>query len=354
MERGTLHRVRDEARAWRQVLTPGERSPPARNLPSAGLLLALAYPDRLGQRRTGQAGRYLLRNGQGVRTDSAGLIRADYIVAAELDGDRRESRVWLGAEVTLDEIVTHFGDQMEQESLVEWDDRSSAIVAARRERLGAIVLRESTLQNPDPEIVAGVVLDWLRREGIAALPWSEAETALRQRLAFLYRAFGAPWPDVSDAALLEHLERWLGPRLGGVRRRADLAHLDLVAALLEGLGWEERRTLDTLAPTHLVVPTGSRIGVNYADPAAPALPVRLQEVFGLTETPRVGGGRVPVTMHLLSPAHRPVQVTQDLAGFWRTSYFDVRKEMKGRYPKHYWPDDPLQAEPTRRAKPKGH
>jgi ATP-dependent RNA helicase HrpB len=157
---------------------------------------------------------------------------------------------------------------------------------------------------------------------------------------------------MSDAELLAALPAWLGSRLSEIRRRADLGRMDLTEALLGLVGWEERRALDQLAPTHLEVPTGSRIPVSYADPAAPVLAVRLQEVFGLMETPRIGGGRVPVTMQLLSPAHRPVQVTRDLAGFWRTSYFDVRKDLRGRYPKHFWPDDPLTAEPTRRAKPR--
>jgi ATP-dependent helicase HrpB len=353
VDRGTFHRVREEARAWRQAIRSVERQSPTREPPGAGSLLAFAYPDRLGQRRTGQAGRFLLRNGQGVHTDSPGLLRADFLVAADLDGDRRESRIWLGAPLTLEEIEAHFGSQITVESVVEWDDRTETVIAARRERLGALVLAEQAVQHPDPESVAVALLAWLRRAGIDALPWTDGAKEIRQRIAFLYRALGAPWPDVSDSALLGTLDQWLAPGLGKVRRRADLGRVDLGAALLTQLGWEERKALDTLAPTHLVVPTGSRIPVSYDDPAAPVLAVRLQEVFGLTETPRVAGGRVPVTMQLLSPAHRPVQVTQDLAGFWRTSYFDVRKEMKGRYPKHVWPDNPLEAAPTRRAKPRG-
>ncbi len=356
VDRGGLHRVRDEARAWRAALRAIERAAGAAGpleAPSAGVLLALAYPDRLGQRREGQAGRFLLRNGQGAHTDSAAMARADYIVAAELDGDRRESRIWLGAPVSLEEIQAQFGEQVRTEAVVEWDSRSSMLIAARREQLGALVLRETPLRDPDPALVAEAVLRWLRREGIGTLPWNEDAIRLRERLAFLYSAIGAPWPDVSDAALLESLEEWLGPHMTTVRRRGDLGKVDLHEALLGRLSWAGRRALDQLAPTHLAVPTGSQIRVDYTDPRAPVLAVRLQEVFGLTETPRIAGGRVPITMHLLSPAQRPVQVTQDLAGFWRTSYFDVRKDMRGRYPKHYWPDDPLVAEPTRRAKPRG-
>jgi ATP-dependent helicase HrpB len=174
---------------------------------------------------------------------------------------------------------------------------------------------------------------------------------VQARVGFVGRLEGG-WPDLSDEALIESMEVWLGPRLGGLRRLADLAAIDLASLLLDRLGWERRAKLEQLAPTHLTVPSGSRVPVDYADPEAPVLAVRLQEVFGWTEAPRVGGGRVLVTLHLLSPAARPVQVTRDLAGFWRTSYFDVRKNLKGRYPRHHWPDDPLRAHPTRRIRPK--
>jgi ATP-dependent helicase HrpB len=217
--------------------------------------------------------------------------------------------------------------------------------------LGAILLDQAPLRNPAPDLVTSVLLDRIRREGLGAFRWEDESTRLRQRLAFLHHQFGAPWPDVSEHALLEALERWLTPSLAGVRRRSELARVDPGAALLTLLGWEERQGLERLAPAQLEVPSGSRIRLDYTDPAAPVLPVRLQEVFGLEETPRIAGGKVPVTLHLLSPAHRPVQVTRDLAGFWRGGYFEVRKELKGRYPRHHWPDDPLTAEPTRRVRP---
>jgi ATP-dependent helicase HrpB len=174
---------------------------------------------------------------------------------------------------------------------------------------------------------------------------------MRERLAFL-RTVDPEWPDVSDEALGQTLDEWLGPSLTGLRRLDDLRRIDLGALLLDRVGWHQRARLEELAPTHVVVPTGSRLPIDYADPAAPVLAVRLQEMFGLAETPRIGGGRVPLTLHLLSPAQRPVQVTRDLAGFWRTSYFDVRKDMRGRYPRHHWPENPLDAEPTRRVKPR--
>ena len=354
VDHATLHRVRQEARAWQRQLKSG---PAAADPLSAAQLLALAYPDRVGRRREGQAGRFLLRNGMGAATGAPVLALADYLVAAELDGDRRESRIWLAAGLTLDELLSLFADQIETQDVVEWVEPEGVLKAVRQERLGAIVLREAPLQNPEPEQLAEAVLGLVRREGLAILPWSDEAQQLRERLAFVHQlasttALPGVWPDVSDTALLAKLSQWLGPALRGVRRRADLGRIQIAEALLGLMGWEERRALDQLAPTHLEVPSGSRIRVSYADPAAPVLAVRLQEVFGLGETPRVGGGRVPVTMQLLSPAQRPVQVTRDLAGFWRSSYFDVRKDLRGRYPKHYWPEDPLVAEPTRRTKPR--
>jgi ATP-dependent helicase HrpB len=205
------------------------------------------------------------------------------------------------------------------------------------------------LRDPDPALVTRALLDGLMREGIQALPWSERARRLRERLAFLHR-LDARWPDVSDEALASTVGEWLAQRLVGARTREDVARADIGAALEEMLTREQRRALDEDAPTHFEAPSGSRIPIDYADPDAPVLAVRLQEMFGLAETPRVARGRVPLTLHLLSPAQRPVQVTRDLAGFWRGSYFDVRKDLRGRYPKHHWPDDPLAAAPTARAK----
>jgi len=353
VDRGGVERVREEVRAWRAATRPVAAaareagSGPGQPV-SAGVLLAFAYPDRVGQRRPGQAGRFLLRNGQGMTTDSPALLHAEFIVAAQLDGDRRESRLWLGAPISAGEVEAHFGDQIESEEVLEWDEEAGGLIAEHRERLGALALGAKPIKDLDPDLVRQAIMAWLRRGGLETLAWSDESRRIRERLMFLHRLLGRPWPDVSDAGLAASVDRWLGPHLAGVRRRTQLDRIDLAEALLGMLDWQTRRDLDDLAPTHLVVPSGSRIRVDYADPAAPVLAVRLQEVFGLTESPRVGGGRVAVTMHLLSPAQRPVQVTQDLAGFWRTSYFDVRKEMRGRYPKHYWPDDPLVAEPTRR------
>ena len=352
----TLQRIRSESRRLLSTLGDSSRrsdgDAEAADTSLAGVLLAFAYPDRIGQLRAPRSGRFLLRNGNGAALGGPqSLSDSAYVVAAELDGRRPESRIFLAARVELEDLERHFADQITVEQEIEWDAREAAVVARERERLGAIVLAERPLRKADADALRSVLLDGLRQTGMDALPWSDGARSLRQRLAFL-RTIDPSWPDVSDDALQETLGDWLAPHVGSARSLADLGRVDLAGALLAMLPWNKRAALDELAPTHIVVPSGSRIPIDYSDPSAPVLAVRLQEMFGLADTPRVARGAVPLTVHLLSPAHRPVQVTRDLAGFWRTSYFDVRKEMRGRYPKHYWPDDPMQAEPTRRAKPR--
>jgi ATP-dependent helicase HrpB len=350
-DREALRRARHEARICREART-GQRVPAGSSGGSAGVILGLAYPDRIAQRRPGEGGRFLLRSGQGAFLDPQPLVREQYLVAAELDGKPRESRVLLATALTLEEIETHLANGIEEEDVIEWDAAACAVVSSRRVRLGALILREAPLRSPEPDRVAGALLEGIRRTGPHILPWNEASRRLQARLGFLHR-LDSTWTDCSDAALLENLSAWLGPYIGGMRRLDDLGRLDLADLLLGRLRWDQRAELDEWAPSHIQVASGSRIQVDYADPEAPVLAVRLQELFGATETPRVGRGRVPVTLHLLSPAFRPVQVTRDLAGFWRTTYFDVRRDLRGRYPRHYWPDDPLQAEPTSRAKRRG-
>jgi ATP-dependent helicase HrpB len=354
VDRDTARRVRVAADQWRRqlgVVATARTMQTATDDP-AGLLLAFAYPDRIAQGRPGQPGRFLLRNGRGAAFAAPQpLSTAPYVVAADLDGRERESRIFLAAPVSLDDIEAHFADQLEAEALMRWDGELGAVRAQRRTRLGAIVLREAPLRDPDPELVTDALLDGLAAEGVGALPWTPAARRVQERVLFM-RALDPTWPDVSDEALAATLREWLRPHLYGMRRRDDVQRLDLADVLRGALGWAQRAALDELAPTHVTVPSGSRVPIDYSDPGAPVLAVRLQEMFGATDTPRIAGGAVPLTLHLLSPAHRPVQVTRDLGGFWRTTYFDVRKDLRGRYPKHHWPDDPLQAEPTRRAKPR--
>jgi ATP-dependent helicase HrpB len=318
---------------------------------SVGVLVGLAYPDRIAQRRQGRMGRYLLRNGLGASLDPQGLSREEYLVIPELDGKAPESRILVAAPISIEEIREQFGSDIAIEEAVAWDPGSRAVGARRRERLGSIVLRDTAIRNPEPALVAGALMEGVRKEGLHVLSWDDGARRTRERITFI-RTLDAAWPDLSDRALADSLEEWLGPHAVGLTRLDDLMRVDLSAALLDRLSWQQRAALDRLAPTHVTVPSGSRIPVDYGDPALPVLAVRLQEMFGLTETPRVGGGAVPLTLHLLSPAGRPVQVTRDLAGFWRTTYFEVRKDLKGRYPKHHWPDDPLEAEPTSRTRPR--
>jgi ATP-dependent helicase HrpB len=350
VDRGALHRVQAEARDLRRQLSVAAAEVDDE---AAGVLLALAYPDRIAQRRPGSAGRYLLRNGRGAAFAEAQSLSAEpYLVAAELDDAGREGRIAIAARIDLADVERHFAEQVVSDDEVAWDAQAGAVRARRVERLGALVLREAPLAEPDPERIAAALLQAVRQEGVASLAWTKASAQLRERIAFLHRHDPA-FPDVSDAALEASLAEWLGPQVAGMRRLDEVRRIDPGAALEALLAWPRRRALDELAPTHVQVPSGSRIPVDYADPEAPVLAVRLQEVFGWTETPRIAGGRVPLTLHLLSPAHRPVQVTRDLASFWRTGYFDVRKDLRGRYPKHHWPDDPLAATPTSRAKPRG-
>ena len=350
VDRDALRRVRERIRAWRVQV--GVHADEVVDDDATGWLLALAYPDRVAIRRPGDDGRYIMRNGSGARLDDgSALTRSSFLVVADLDGRVPDSGIYLAAPVDRADIERVFAAQVVTEDAIEWDAILGGVRATQRERLGAIVLRETSIRDPDEVVVAHVMLDAIARGDGLLLRWSDAAQQLRQRLAFL-RSIDHEWPDLSDAALVETMEDWLLPRLIGLRRRSEIEQLDLAGIVSESLTWEQRRALDALAPTHVSVPSGSRIAVDYGDPSAPALAVRLQELFGLSETPTIAGGAVPLTLQLLSPARRPVQVTRDLAGFWRSSYVTVRKELRGRYPKHEWPEDPLSATPTRRAKPR--
>ncbi|QJC52194.1 ATP-dependent helicase HrpB [Paenibacillus albicereus] len=332
------------ARSGSMPLEPGSEPP------DIGLLLALAYPDRIAQRRPD--GRYVLAIGRGAALASVQPISsAAYLVAADLDDAGVESRIDLAAPVELAALEALLPELFEPEQAVEWDDAAQAVRSRRRTRLGAIVVRESQLDRPDPERVTAALLQGIRRQGLRLLPWSRQTRQLQARMQLMH-AVRPDWPDASDEGLLATLEDWLAPHAAGIRSASGLQKLPLAEALDSRLGWERRRQLDSYAPTHLAVPSGSRIPVDYSDPQAPFLAVRLQELFGMKETPRVGGGRLPVVLHLLSPAQRPVQVTRDLESFWSSTYFEVRKELKMRYPKHAWPDNPLEAQPTSRVRPK--
>jgi len=343
-------RVRKQAAQWRRQLHIDDRH--TTPMDHSGVLLAYAYPDRIAQRRPGGEPRYLLANGRGAFfAHHEPLSGADYIVAAHLDAAQTEARVFLAAAISRAELDEYFSELTTTKDIIAWDDRRHCVLARRQRRLGALILDDVPLTDADQETVFRAMLQGIREMGIASLPWKKSLRAWQQRVAFLHRLEPQRWPDVRDEHLLATLESWLAPYLPGITRRTHLETIDLHAALSGLLSWEQQRMLDELAPTHLTVPSGSRLPIDY-DNDPPLLAVRLQEMFGLKETPRIAGGRVALLLHLLSPARRPVQITQDLAGFWANSYFDVKKDLKGRYPKHHWPDDPLQAQATARAKPR--
>ncbi|PKV75241.1 ATP-dependent helicase HrpB [Pontibacter ramchanderi] len=342
-----IRRVQEQAQHLRQRL----RAPKGTiEVHAAGLLTALAYPDRLAQRES--TGRVRLITGQKASLPTELFSEAAYYGIAHLDAGPHP-RILLAAPLSIDEVLEHFKSQLEQLEEVRWDQASGRVQARRIIKLGALVLEEKQLAQPDPEQVQAALLQALQENGITRLPWSDEAIRTRQRLTFLQQLAPENWPDMSDKALEDTMEEWLLPHLAGLRSLEQVSRLDLNNILLSTLSWEQQQELDKLAPTHLQVPSGSRIAVDYTDAATPVLAVRLQEVFGLLDTPRIAAGKVPLLMHLLSPASRPVQVTRDLRSFWHTGYFEVRKDLRGRYPKHHWPDDPLTAIPTRSVKRKG-
>lgn len=346
VDRGSRGRVLREAEHLRRRLgVEGDDGLPIEEAVAAvAPLLAWAYPDRVGLRRDGARGRFLLRNGRGVRMfDDDPLAEAEAIVVADLDDGGREARIHLAAPLDREALERQFADRIEQAESVAFDPSSGRVRTLRIRRLGALELEASSIHRPDPHAVAEALCDGVRSAGLPSLPWTRETRQFVDRVRFLHALEPEPWPAMDDASLLDALEDWLAPFLTGMRSLDDLRRVDLAAALSTRVGWERGRRLDDEAPTHFEVPSGSRIALDYSDPRAPVLAVRLQEVFGLLETPRIGGGRVPLTVHLLSPASRPVQVTTDLASFWRTTYFEVRKDLRGRYPKHAWPEDPLTA-----------
>jgi ATP-dependent helicase HrpB len=373
VDRGALERVRRAQRAYARQLGAGAED--AQTPLDPGVLLAFAYPDRIGRRRSGGDGRYQLASGRGASFAAAEPIaREELIVAVDLDDREREARILLAAPLRRADLLEHLGAQLVERDEVAWDARAEAVIARRTVRLGDLVIDEKPLVEPPPGAAAAALLEGLRSLGPEGLPWDDESRDFVARCEFA-RALergskpetdaepaaptvaseGAPgartWPAMTEAALMGDLS-WLEPFLAGCTRRAHFARVPLAAALRSRLTRAQLRELDELAPTHIELPTGTRARIDYRDDNAPCASMRMQEVFGLAATPRIGRGAVPITFKLLSPAQRPLQVTRDLASFWRNAYRDVRKDMRGRYPRHYWPENPLEAEPTRRAKPR--
>ena len=341
-DRGVIERIRAEAKRLARMVDPTPDSfTPAE-------MAALAYPDRIGLRRKGEAPRFVLSGGKGaIAGDGDPLGQSRLIVATDLDGDPREARIRQG--ITLPDAALRrlYGDRIGWADITEWSRREGRVSARRQERLGALILDDRHLTDAEPEALARAAFDGLRQIG---LPWSDPARRFRARVTLLTEE-GADLPDVSDDALLADPD-WLLPALRGKRTEADLRALDLTEALRNRLTWGQQQMLDRLAPAHYETPLGRRIPIDY-DGDHPAITLRLQEMFGVTRHPTVGPKHLPLRVTLLSPAGRPIQTTLDLPGFWATSYADVRKDMRGQYPRHPWPEDPTAHEPTLRAKPRG-
>lgn len=321
---------------------------------SPGALLALAYPDRIAKSRGGGNGAFLLANGRGGNVDPASsLARELFLSVAELTGSAAASRIVLAAPITLAEIEARFAGQIEDRKAITFDAASASLRARRARRLGALVLSEQSLPvEPDAD-TAHILADGIVSLGLDRLPWSKAALQFRDRAQFLRRAEGDEWPDLSNEGLARSAAEWLEPLLMDKTASGELGADQLSDAVMTLVPWNLRRRLDAEAPTHFTAPSGSHVAIDYEAEQGPTVSIRVQELFGLAQHPTIAGGRVPLVIELLSPAHRPVQVTRDLPGFWRGSYAQVRAEMRGRYPKHPWPENPLTAIATRRAKRRG-
>jgi ATP-dependent helicase HrpB len=342
---GARARVRREARRLARAVgveLTGRDDPD-----DLGALVAVAWPERVAAARPDRRGAYLLAGGRGATLDERDPLAGEpWLAVAHVDRGDREARIHLAAPVDPDTLRDVLGTGIVRTATVGWEDGD--VVAEEREQLGAVVLRRRPVPTPSPDALLGALLDGVRREGLGLLRWSRDDRALQARVVLLHGELGEPWPDPSDAAILADLERIVGPFLLGARRRADLGRVAAGDVVRSRLSPRQLVDLERLAPTHLTVPSGSRVRLAY-DPEGgrPVLAVRIQELFGASRTPSVVEGRVPVVLHLLSPARRPVQVTDDLAGFWERTYPQVRSELRGRYPKHAWPEDPTSAAPLR-------
>jgi ATP-dependent helicase HrpB len=319
-------------------------------------MLAFAFPDRVARNRGN--GSFVLANGRGAALDqTSALSRAPYIAVAELTGTATQGRILLAAVITQAEIEVHFADQIETADEISFDRGAMALRARRRKTLHAITLSETPMSIEPSAETARVLADGLIAAGIGQLPWSKPIKQWRDRVMFLRAAEGGlsenPWPDLSDEALVAQRENWLVPALLDKTSLKGFSAGDLSEALQALVPWALRARLEREAPTHFEAPTGTQLAIDYEAEQGPTIAVRLQELFGLTNHPSIARGAIPLVLELLSPAHRPVQVTRDLPGFWRGSYAGVRSDLRGRYPRHPWPEDPANAMPTRRVKPKG-
>ncbi len=324
-----------------ELKRPGELPPDA----EVGRLLALAYPDRVARKRRGDASRYQLSNGRGaVLQDEDPLGRHQWLATAELDGKAREATIYLAAPVDPVQLEQDLASHIHEQDEAVWDEARGTVVARRVRKLGQLVLEETELPAPSAELIQQGLLAAVRKKGLKSLPWTPAAQQWLARVTLLARCFPEDWPGLTECWLKDNLETWLGPFLAGMNRWSDLQKLNLGQALASLLDYRQQQTLEDLAPTRLTIPTGQSVTLDYTADNGPVLAAKLQALFGWTETPTVAAGRVPVVIHLLSPAQRPLAVTADLASFWCNAYPGVRKDMRGRYPKHPWPEDPFTAQ----------
>ena len=315
-------------------------------------MLAFAFPDRVARNRGN--GSFVLANGRGAAVEqTSSLARAPYIAVAELTGTAAQGRILLAAPITLEEIEGRFTDQIENTEDVSFDRGAMALRGRRKKSLHAITLSEAPMALAPSAETAKIFAAGLIAVGLDKLPWSKSSKQWRDRIMFLRKAEGDSWPDLSDDALSAASEAWLVPVLYDKISLKEFSPGDLSDAMMTLLPWELRARLEREAPTHFEAPTGTQLAIDYEAEQGPTIAVRLQELFGLNTHPSIAKGAVPLVLELLSPAHRPVQVTRDLPGFWRGSYAAVRSDLRGRYPRHPWPEDPASAMPTRRVKPRG-
>ncbi len=341
--------ARRMARRWVEVVGSAE---PGNTLPSPGSILGLAYPDRIAKNRGD--GRFLLGNGRGAAVEQTSpLAREPFLAVAEVAGSATQGRIVLAAPISLGAIEKHFAERIETREQITFEPQSGALRGRASRALGAIVLAERPVPVAADEASARILADGIVRLGLDRLPWTKALSQWRDRVIFLRNAEGEEWPDLSDAALSARADDWLATALYGKTGLGEFSADELFAAVSALVPHGLRRRLDAEAPTRFLAPSGSQVPIDYEAPEGPKLSIRVQELFGLDRHPTIAAGRVPLVVELLSPAHRPVQVTRDLPGFWRGSYAAVKSDMRGRYPRHPWPDDPLAAPATRRAKPRG-
>ncbi|BAM92828.1 ATP-dependent helicase [Bradyrhizobium oligotrophicum S58] len=343
--------ARDMARRWAQQVGPSS-SPDRGGELTTGLMLAFAFPDRVARNRGN--GSFVLANGRGAAVEqTSSLARLPYIAVGELTGTAASGRILLAAPLAIEDIERHFAAHIEMKDEVSFDQNAMALRARRRRKLHAITMADAPVALTPSEETARIFAGGICAAGLDRLPWSKAARQWRDRVTFLRKAEGDSWPDLSDTGLAERRDDWLVPLLAGKTSLKDVSSGDVSDAVMALLPWDLRARLDREAPTHFEAPTGTLLAIDYEAEQGPTIAVRLQELFGLNVHPSIARGAVPLVLELLSPAQRPVQVTRDLPGFWRGSYAAVRTDLRGRYPRHPWPDDPANAQPTRRAKPRG-